>query len=166
MMHLEDHPMPVFTVAEHHEPHAALATQVERPPRGATVFGRVPGHRRQHVGIEPNRPGPMEAYPATEERVPSGRRLDGFPQAVFLEWTIDHTFEEEAHRVTGPVVDEHQLFEWRQRASGRGIGRFGGKGVSGRGVHGDFEDTFAIPKPRICRENATEASGTPPGQNC
>ena len=148
-MHLEHHTMPVFTFAEHHEPHAALATQVERPPRGATSFGRVPDHRRQHVGIEPNRPRPVEAYPATEERVPSGRRLNRFPQAGFLEWTIDHTFQEEAHRVTGPVVDEHQLFERRQRASGRGIGRFGGTGVSGRGVHGGFEDTFAIPQPRI-----------------
>jgi hypothetical protein len=81
--------------------------------------------------------------------VPSGRRLYRFPQAIFLEWTIDHAFQEEAHRVTGPVVDEHQLFERRQRPSGRGIGLFGGKGVSGRGVHGGVEDTFAIPEPRI-----------------
>jgi hypothetical protein len=93
-----------------------------------------------------------------------GRRLDRFPQGFFMEWTLDHTFQKKAHRVTGPVVDEYQLFERRQRASGRGIGRFGGKGVSGRGVHGGFEDTFAIPEPRICRENATEASCTPPAK--
>jgi hypothetical protein len=108
----------------------------------------------------------VEAHPTTEQRVPSGRRLDRFPQAFFLEWTIDQTFQKEAHRVTGPVIDEHQVFERHQWPSGRGSGLFGGKEVSGRGVHSGVEDTFTVPEPRIWRENRTWAASTPPRSKC
>jgi hypothetical protein len=107
----------------------------------------------------------MEAHPAAEPVVPPGRRFHGLPQAVFLERPIDRAFHEEAHRVTGAVVDEHQPFEGGEGPSGRGIGRFGGTGVSGGGVHGGVEDTFTLTEPRICREKGSLGPGIPPGRN-
>jgi hypothetical protein len=107
----------------------------------------------------------VEAHPATEERVSPGSGLDGVPEAVFLERTIHDAFQEEAHSVTGPVVDEHQLFERGQRPSGCESGRFGGTGVSNRGVHGGFEDTLATAEPRIRWQKTFQTDILPQAQN-
>jgi len=164
-MHLHHYAMLLFSVAEHHKPHAALTAQVEGPPRIRALFRWIPDQRWQHVCVEPHRAAPTESHPATEERVSPGRRLHHFPQKNFLERAIDNALQKEAHRVTGPVVSEHQLFERRQRPSGRGIGQFGVTGGSRRGIHGGVEDTFAPAEQRIWQEFARQGPGAIPVRN-
>jgi hypothetical protein len=130
--------------------HAALALEIDGPPRIHGIRLRMPDECRLNVRQEPMRPASAPGHSTAKPRMPSRGLIDRLSQPLLLKIPLDDALEEETHRVPGPRIHQHEMIEWRQRFTDRGRRRGGlADGNFRAGEHGSRDDTLAARLTRI-----------------